>query len=75
MGNIVWQVDLDGRLEPTFLSPDAETDGNFLIIAMPDNYVQPGIAGRRSILCSGANGQTLEARLASPSKGTVSTNS
>ena len=67
MGSVRWQVQLDGDLIPSSLSPDAETDGNFLVIAMPDNYVQPGNSGRRDIVCtSTVNGQNLEARLASP---------
>ena len=66
-GSVSWQVELNGDLVPVSSSPDTVVDGNCLVIAMPDNYVQPGTAGRRDILCS-ANGQSLEARLASPSK-------
>ena len=69
MGSVSWQVELNRDLIPPSLSPDAETDGNFLVIAMPDNYVQPGNSGRRDIACtSTVNGQNLEARLASPGK-------
>ena len=70
MGNVNWQVDLDGDLVVVTLSPDAVAVGNFLVIAMPDNYVQPGTSGRRNIACSLAFNDTvrLEARLASPSK-------
>ena len=66
-GSVSWQVELDGDSVPVSSSPDAVVNGNFLVIAMPDNYVQPGTAGRRDIHCS-ANHQSLEARLASPSK-------
>ena len=66
-GNVAWQVELHSDLVPASLSPDVVINGNFLVIAMPDDYVQPGTSGRRDILCS-ANSQNLEARLASPSK-------
>ena len=66
-GSISWQVELDGDLVPVSSSPDAVVNDNLLIIAMPDDYVQPGTSGRRDIGCS-ANGRSLEARLASPSK-------
>ena len=68
MGGVNWQVELDGDLVPASLSPDAATDGNLLVIAMPDNYIQPGTGGRRDIVCTSAvnNAQNLEARLASP---------
>ena len=67
-GSVSWQVELDGDPAPVPVSslPDIVVDGNFLIIAMPDNYIQPGTVGRRDIHCS-ANSQSLEARLASPS--------
>ena len=69
-GNVNWQVALDGDLVVVTLSPDAVAVGNFLVIAMPDSYVQPGTSGRQNIVCSLADDetQTLEARLASPSK-------
>ena len=66
-GSINWQVEVDGGLVPVSSLSDIVVNGNFLVIAMPDDYVQPGTAGRRDILCS-ANSQNLEARLASPSK-------
>ena len=70
-GSVSWQVELevDGDPAPVPVSslPDIVVNGNFLVIAMPKNYVQPGTAGRRDIHCS-TNGQSLEARLASPSK-------
>ena len=70
MGNVNWQVNMDGDLVPVSLSPDAVTDGNLLVIAMPDDYVLPGTAGTQDIVCiSILNGQNqLEAQLASPSK-------
>ena len=70
MGSVTWQVDLDGDLVVVMLSPDTIANGNFLVIAMPDNYVQPGTSGRRNIICSLASNEALtyEARLASPSK-------
>ena len=68
-GSVIWQVELDGELVPVSSSPDATTDDNFLVIAMPDNYVQPGTSGRRDIVCTSlVNSQNLEARLASPGK-------
>ena len=68
-GSVSWQIELDGDLVPvsTSRAPDIVVDGNFLVITKPDNYVQPGTSGRRDIYCS-ANSQSLEARLASPSK-------
>ena len=40
-----------------------------LIFAMPEDYVLPGIAGRRNIACvSQRDGQRLQARLASPGR-------
>ena len=73
VGNVNWQVELDGDLVPVSSSPDAVTDDNFLVIAMPDNYVQPRNSGRRDIVCNSAvNGQNLEARLASPGRSSSS---
>ena len=69
MGSVAWQVDRDFEFVPVSVSPDAEADGNFLVIAMPDNYVLPGTSGRQTIACiSLVNLQTLEARLSSPGK-------
>ena len=62
MGSVSWQVELDGDLVPVSLSPDAVTDGNFLVIAMPENYVLPGTSGRRSIVCTSPNGQIFDVR-------------
>ena len=73
MGNVTWQVGLGGDLVPA-LSPLAlafsiEIVDNFLVIAMPESYVRPGTAGRQDIVCISLLGsQSLEARLASPSK-------
>lgn len=40
-----------------------------LVFVMPDNYIVPGISGRRNISCTSQNnGQKLQARLASPGK-------
>ena len=66
-GSVSWQVELDGDLVPVSTSPDTVVSDNFLVIAMPDDYVQPGTSGRREISCS-VNNQYLEARLVSPSK-------
>ena len=66
-GSVSWQIELNGDLVPVSTSPDIVVDGNFLVITKPDNYVQPGTSGRRDIYYS-ANSQSLEARLASPSK-------
>ena len=65
--SVSWQVELDGDLVPVSTSSDTVVSGNFLVIAMPDDYVQPGTSGRREISCS-VNDQYLEARLVSPSK-------
>lgn len=68
--SVNWQITMDGNLVyiPTSSYLDAENYSNFLIIAMPDNYVLPGTAGRRTIACTrSTDSQTLEARLASPS--------
>ena len=67
--NVTWQVSLpDGEPIPVSSSPDAVTDGNFLVILMPEMYVLPGTSGRRLIVCTSlSGGQILEARLASPS--------
>ena len=68
-GDVAWQVELDGVLVPVSLSPDALADGNCLIIEMPDNYVLPGLSGRRNITCTSlVDGRTFEARLASLGK-------
>ena len=75
MGSVDWHVTLDGDLVQSSESPDAEVIGNFLVIAMPDNYVLPGTTGRQNVLCTSANGQNLEARLASPSKSMQATDS
>ena len=66
-GSVSWQVEMNGNLVPVSSSPDAVINDTFLVIAMPDDYVQPGTSGRRDIRCS-ANDQSFEARLASPSK-------
>ena len=63
-GDIAWLVEMDGDLVLAAESPDAVTDGNFLVIAMPDSYVLPGPSGRRNIACASlVNEQTFEARL------------
>ena len=66
-GRVSWKVQLENELVPVSSSPDAVVIGNFLVITMPDDYVQPGTAGRRDISCT-VNDQHLEARLASQSK-------
>ena len=72
MGDIAWQIEVDGDLFPTTSSIAAQfasTMNNYLIITMPEDYVLPGTPGRRDILCSAFFGTpSLEARLASPSK-------
>ena len=72
MGDVVWQIEVDGGLVPTTSSTAAQfasTMNNYLIIAMPEDYVLPGTSGRRDIFCSAPFGTpSLEARLASPSK-------
>ena len=72
MGDIVWQIEVDGDLIPATTSSAAQfasTMNNYLIIAAPEDYVLPGTSGRRDILCSTPVGSpSLEARLASPGK-------
>ena len=70
MGQVNWQVSMNGDPVIVTISPDAVAVGNFLVIAMPDSYVPPGTTGRQNIICSLANNEArrLEARLASPSK-------
>ena len=67
--DVTWQVSsLDGELIPVSSSPDAVTDGDFLVIVMPETYVLPGTSGRRHVVCTSLfDGHSLEARLASPS--------
>ena len=72
IGDIFWGIEVDGDLVPT-TSPTAaqfaSIMNNYLIIAMPEDYVEPGTSGRRDILCSAVAGSpSLEARLASPGK-------
>ena len=76
MGSVAWQVDRDGLLVPvSSSSPDVVTNGNFLVITTPESYVLPGTSGRQDILCTSlVNGQSLEARLASPSKNLIHMN-
>ena len=67
--NVAWLVEEGGDLVPPSVSPNAEAIGSFLVIAMPDNYVTPGTAGRQEIVCvTDVQGQNYEVRLASPSK-------
>ena len=72
MGDIVWQIEVDGDLIPATTSSAAQfasTMNNYLIIATPEDYVLPGTSGRRNILCSAPAGSpSLEARLASPGR-------
>ena len=72
VGSIAWQIEVDGDLFQATSSSAAQfasTMNNYLIIAMPEDYVEPGTLGRRDILCSAPAGSpSLEARLASPSK-------
>ena len=69
-GDIAWQVENEsGDLVAVTASDDVVVDGNFLIIAMPDNYVQPGTGGRQDIECVRlSDGIRYEIRLSSPSK-------
>ena len=72
MGDIAWTIEVDGDQIPT-TSPTAaqfaSTMNNYLIIEMPEDYVEPGTSGRQDIVCSAPAGTPLlEARLASPSK-------
>ena len=63
MSNVLW---VNSSRIP-LMSEAVQTNGNFLVIEMPDNYVQPGPSGMRHIAClSIVFGQTLNATLASP---------
>ena len=72
MGNVAWQIEVNRDLIPTTSPAAAEfatTENNYLILATPEGYVLPGTSGRKIIVCTSlVNAQTLEARLASPSK-------
>ena len=54
-GSVAWQVMVNGDLVPLSSTPNAEADGNFLVIAMPEDYILPGTSGRRGILCTSLN--------------------
>ena len=65
-GDVDWLVEMNGNLVPASSLPDAEVDGKFLVIEMPDNCVPPGLSGGRNISCTSlVDGQTFEARLVS----------
>ena len=72
MGDVAWQIEVDGDPVPATTPTAAQfvtVMNNYLIIAMPEEYVLPGTSGRQDIVCTSLiNGNTLEARLASPSK-------
>ena len=72
MGDIAWQIEVDGDLIPATISIATyfvSTMNNYLIIAMPEDYVLPGTLGRQDIFCSTPVGTpSLEARLASPGR-------
>ena len=64
-------LDLVGELQWEIEMGEAATADFFMVLvfAMPDNYVVPGVSGRRNISCTSQNdGQKLQARLASPGK-------
>ena len=65
MGTVAWLVEVDGGTVPAEESPDAVTDGNFLVIAMPISYISSAPNGRRTIACASliVDEQILEARL------------
>lgn len=87
LGDVSWQIaTLDGRFWPPSPGDSGRFNdtssgrsvrslteqGNFLVLEMPDDYILPGMFGRRTIQCtSDVNGQTLQARLASPGKNTI----
>ncbi len=74
LDRVIWLVELDNG---DIVQPDSESspdtvavNGTRLVLAMPENYVQPGTAGRKYIECvSQLNNSNIEVRLASPSKG------
>ena len=68
MGQVTWQVTLPGTLLTVDVGPTtpfAEVEGNFLILAEPEGYVQPGFEGAKQIVCNGG-GQQIATFLASP---------
>ena len=74
VSDIAWVIEVDGDRFPA-TSPTAaqfvSTMNNYLIIAMPEDYVLPGTSGRQDIFCYSsalAGSPSLEARLASPGK-------
>ena len=65
--NVTWQVSNGTHLVSVSSSPHAETAGDDLLIARPETYVQPGVSGQQTIVCSADNcHKFLEARLVSP---------
>ena len=67
MDAVAWlvEMDIDGEVVPAEESPDAVTDGNFLVIAMPISYISSAPDERRTIACASliVDEQILEARL------------
>ena len=58
---VAWQIE---RGEPL-----TSEGGTYLLIDMPESYVQSGLAGRRNITCIGVNpDMQFQARLVSPGK-------
>ena len=58
---LLWEIEIGEAVTADFFM--------VLIFAMPDNYVLPGISGRRNIACiSRRDGQRLQARLSSPGR-------
>ena len=73
MGDVAWQIEVDGDPVPATTPTAAQfvtVMNNYLIIAMPEEYVLPGTSGRQDVVCTSLTtpGSSLEARLASPSK-------
>ena len=58
---VIWQIERGESL--------TSEGGTYLLIDMPESYVQPGLMGRRNITCIGINpDMQFQARLVSPGK-------
>ena len=70
ISNVTRQVsDSGGHLVSVLSSQHAEAVSDTLLIAMPETYVQPGVSGQRTIVCSTlyrGNQLHLTARLGYP---------
>ena len=73
VGTVSWLVSINGDLVPASTVSFVETEANYLVLPMPTDYVEPGNAGRRDIICTSGN-QQLEAGLISPGNSVIEQN-